>query len=62
MTEEELVRFLRIPEISSAKNYRNVVDNLKRMHDLPRLHLCGKIVYPTDAVREWLEGHVTCGQ
>jgi hypothetical protein len=62
MTEDELVRFLRIPEISSAKNYRNVVENLKRMRDLPRLHLCGKTVYPTDAVREWLEKHVTCGQ
>jgi hypothetical protein len=28
MTEEELIRFLRIPEISNARNHRNVVDNL----------------------------------
>ena len=41
MTEEELIRFLRIPEISSATNHRHVVENLKRIHDLPRIHLKG---------------------
>ena len=35
MTEEEVIRFLRIPEISNATNYRYVIENLKRMHDLP---------------------------
>jgi hypothetical protein len=62
MTEEELVRFLRIPEISSAANYRHVIENLKRRHGLPRIHLCGKAVYLTDSVRQWLQQHVTCGQ
>jgi CTP synthase (UTP-ammonia lyase) len=62
MTEEELIQFLRIPEISNAKNYRNVVENLKRTHGLPRIHLCGKAVYLTDAVKAWLENHITCGQ
>jgi hypothetical protein len=62
MTEEELVRFLRIPEISNAKNYHYVVENLKRVHGLPRIHLCGKALYLTDSVREWLEKNVTCGQ
>ena len=62
MTEEELIRFLRIPEISNARNYRNVVENLKRSHGLPRIHLCGKNVYLTDAVKAWLENHITCGQ
>ena len=62
MTEEELIRFLRIPEISNARNYRNVVENLKRTHGLPRIHLCGKAVYLTDAVKAWLENHITCGQ
>jgi hypothetical protein len=61
MTEEELIRFLRIPEISNAKNHRNVVENLKRTHGLPRIHLCGKTVYLTDAVKAWLENHITCG-
>ena len=62
MTEEELIRFLRIPEISSAKSHRNVVENLKRKRGLPRIHLCGKAVYLTDAVKAWLENHITCGQ
>jgi hypothetical protein len=62
MTEEELIRFLRIPEISNAKNHRNVIENLKRKHGLPRIHLCGKAVYLTDAVTVWLESHLTYGR
>jgi len=61
MTEEELIRFLRIPEISRARNHRNVIENLKRRYGLPRIHLCGKTVYLTDSVRVWLEKHITCG-
>ena len=38
MTEDELIRFLRIPEISKASDYSNVIDNLRRMHDLPCIH------------------------
>ncbi|MBN1362005.1 MAG: hypothetical protein JW993_15525 [Sedimentisphaerales bacterium] len=44
MTEEELIRFLRIPEISGAVNHHQVIENLKRKHGLPRIHLCGKTV------------------
>ena len=62
MTEEELIRFLRIPEISNATDYRHVIENLKRAHGLPRIHLCGKTVYLTDSVKAWLEKHVTCGR
>jgi hypothetical protein len=62
MTEDELIRFLRIPEISNARNHRNVIENLKRTHGLPRIHLCGKNVYLTDAVKAWLENHITSGQ
>ncbi len=62
MTEEELIQFLRIPEISNATDYRHVVENLKRAHGLPRIHLCGKTVYLTDSVKAWLQQHVTCGQ
>ena len=62
MTEEELIRFLRIPEISNAKNHQNVIENLKRRYGLPRIHLCGKTVYLTDAVKTWLENHITSGQ
>jgi len=61
MTEKELIRFLHIPEISKATDYRNVMQNVKRRHGLPRIHLCGKAVYPTDSVRQWLRQRVTCG-
>jgi hypothetical protein len=62
MIEEELIRFLRIPEISNSKNHRHVIENLKRTHGLPRIHICGKTVYLTDAVKAWLENHITSGQ
>lgn len=55
LTEEELIRFLRIPEISNAKDYHNVIENLKNTRDLPRLHLCNKVLYPLRAIREWIE-------
>ena len=61
LTEEELIRFLRIPEVSSAANHRHVIENLKRKRGLPRIHLCGKTVYLTDSVKQWLQQHVTCG-
>ena len=61
MTEEELIRFLRIPEISGASNHHHVIENLKRRHGLPRIHLCGKAVYLADSVRRWLQQRVTCG-
>ena len=55
MTEQELILFLRIPEISKAGNHRNVIANLKRMHDLPRIHLCKQPLYPLNAVRKWID-------
>ena len=62
VTEEELIRFLRIPEITNATNHRHVIENLKRTRGLPRIHLCGKTVYLTEAVKAWLQNHLTCGQ
>ena len=55
MTESEVIRFLRIPEVSNSKNYHNVIENLKRMHDLPRVHICGKPLYPREAIKEWIK-------
>ncbi len=55
MTEEELVRFLRIPIISKAGNHKNVVENLKRMHDLPCIHISKQPLYPLPAVRKWID-------
>ena len=62
MTESELIEFLRIPSISNAKDYHNVVDNLKRMHDLPRVHICGKPLYPREAILEWIRQKTTKGK
>ena len=62
LTEEELIRFLRIPEISKANNYSNVIANLKRVHDLPRLHLCGKTLYPTREIMKWITEKSTTGK
>ena len=61
MTEIELIHFLRIPEVSKAKDYRNAIDNLKRMHDLPRIHICGQPLYPREAILEWIRDRTTRG-
>ena len=54
MTEQELIEFLRIPTVSKAKDYRNVVANLKRMWDLPCIHICRQPLYPRLAVMRWI--------
>jgi len=56
LTEKELVEFLRIPLVSKAKDHSNVIENLKRMHGLPCIHICRKPLYPLDAVRRWIMG------
>ena len=55
MTEAELIEFLRISEVSKAENYHNVIENLKRMHDLPCIHICKQSLYPLSAIRKWIE-------
>lgn len=55
LTEEELIKFLRIPEVSKAQDYRNVIAHLKRIHDLPCIHICRQPLYPTGAIRKWIE-------
>ena len=55
MTQNELVQFLRIPEISAAKNQHNVIEHLKRYRKLPRIRLCNKTLYPLDAILKWIE-------
>jgi hypothetical protein len=59
MTEEELIVYLRISQISNAKNYHNVIENLKRMQGLPRIHICGKALYPIEAIRQWIINKTT---
>jgi len=62
LTEKELIEFLRIPEVSKAKNYHNVIDNLKRFHDLPRVHICGQPLYPREAIQEWIREKTVLGK
>ena len=54
MTEDELIVYLRIPEISKSDPH-NVIENLKRARDLPRIHICHKILFPLKAIREWID-------
>ncbi len=46
MTEEELVDYLRIAKISTSKNHRNVIGNLKSARGLPKIYLCLTMRYP----------------
>ena len=61
LTEDELIQFLRIQQISNSKDHHNVVEHLKRYRDLPRIHICNKVLYPTQAIREWIEKETTNG-
>ena len=54
LTEEELIKFLRIPSVSKAQDYHNVIAHLKRIHDLPCIHICRQPLYPIEAVRKWI--------
>jgi hypothetical protein len=59
MTEEELIHFLRIPEVSNSKDYSNVISNLIRMRNLPRIKICNKLLYPKKAIIMWIDNQLT---
>ena len=58
MTEAELIRFLRIPEVSKAKDHGSVIENLKRMRGLPCIHISRQPLYPRDAISRWIEQEI----
>jgi hypothetical protein len=62
MTETEIIQFLRIPEVSSSKDYHNVIEHLKKIRGLPRIHICRKALYPKKAVLEWIEKESGAGK
>jgi hypothetical protein len=62
MTEAEVIHFLRIPEISNSKDYHNVIEHLKRIRGLPRIHICRKALYPRKAILEWVEKETDAGK
>lgn len=55
MTEDEVIRYLRVPEISKAGDHGNVIGNLKRMRGLPCIHISKQPLYPLMAIRKWIE-------
>ena len=59
MTEAELIQFLRIPEISRSTDHHNVIANLKRFRDLPRLEICNKVLFPKQAILQWVRAQTT---
>ena len=62
LTEAELITFLRIPEISKSKDHHNVIEHLKRVRGLPRIHICRKALYPRKTILEWMERETTFGK
>ena len=55
MTETELTHFLRIHDVSNGANPHNVIENLRRFHQLPCIHISRTPLYPLAAVRRWVE-------
>jgi hypothetical protein len=55
MTKDQLTQYLQIPSISNAKNYSNVIDNLIRMRDLPRIKICNTLLFPKKAILQWID-------
>ncbi len=55
LTEAELIRMLRIPEVSVAIDYHNVIKNLIRFRDLPRVRMGKKLLFPRRAIMKWIE-------
>lgn len=62
MTEPELVDYLRIPEVSKAKDHGNVIANLKRSQGLPCIHISNNCLYPRAAIDAWICTQASKGQ
>jgi len=54
MTGPELIVYLRIPEVSKAENLKNVIENLRRFHDLPSISICRQPLYPKSLIDQWI--------
>lgn len=61
MTEDEVIEFLRIPEVSGDFNPHNVIDNLRRARGLPCMHISRQPLYYLPAVHKWIRGEIEKG-
>jgi hypothetical protein len=61
MNRSELAQYLRLDEVSKAKNYDNVIINLQRMRDLPALQICRQPLYCKPSIREWRRDQIEKG-
>jgi len=59
MTIDELAIFLRLPEISKSSNYHTVIKNLIRFRDLPRIQISNRLLFPKQAILEWIKKQTT---
>lgn len=59
MTIDEVIIFLRISEISKSENPHQVIKNLIRFRNLPRLQICKTILFPKTAIMEWINKETT---
>ena len=55
LTEAELIQLLRVPEVSKATDFHNVITHLKKHHGLPCIHICRQPLYPATAIVEWVK-------
>lgn len=62
MTEDELIRFLRIPLVTRAEDHHHVIEHLKRMRGLPCIYISKRCLYPLTAIRQWIQRQVDMGQ
>ena len=58
MTEQELIEYLRIPEVTESTDYPRRIQYLKNVRQLPMIRLCRRHFYPLKAIREWVDKQV----
>ena len=58
LTEQELIEYLRISEVSPSRNLKRSVQYLKSFKELPRISICRSTLYPLKAIREWVDKQV----
>ena len=62
MTEGEVIAFLLIPEVGTAKNHHYVIENLKQMRGLSVIHICNRTLDPLNVVREYVDKRTRDGK